>query len=53
MVIKRLGAVVIAFALVAAALLFRNWRDSGGALSLARSSLPVVCDEAIIEACDF
>lgn len=51
MALKRLLALLFAVTLVAGAVVFRNWRDTGGEISLTGDGLPIVCDEAIADAC--
>lgn len=49
LVVKRLVAFLFAVGAIAGAFAFRDWRDAGG--SLGSAALPVVCDDAIAEAC--
>ncbi len=51
MAVKRLLAIVAAVAMVAGALVFRQFLDDGGDLSLGGSNAAIVCDRAIEDRC--
>ncbi len=51
MAVKRLLAIVAAVAMVAGALVFRQFLDDGGDLSLGGASSTIFCDQALADAC--
>ncbi len=51
MAVKRLLAIVAAVAMVAGALVFRQFLDDGGDLSLGGARSTIFCDQALADAC--